>query len=444
MKLNFKNYSFDTLHVPLSRFINLLMAIPILSFVFSCVPEDILPDTNYIPVIVQTTNSTQVSFYSARIGGIISAPQERNLTRGVCWSTFQNPNYNNYKITDQGGIGTFSFTLNGLQPGTTYFVKAFAVSQLDIATVDPTVYGDQLSFTTLSLQLASISTLSITSVTSVSATCGGNITSDGGASVTARGVCWSTSQNPTIADSRTFNGTGVGSFTSSITGLIPVTTYYFRAYATNAVGTVYGTQVYISTPATLATLSTTSISSVTSTSVITGGYISSDGGASVSARGVCWSTSQNPTIADSRTSNGTGMGSFTSSITGLVPVTTYYFRAYATNSVGTVYGTQISITTPANLATLSTSSVSSITSVSAICGGNITSDGGASVAARGICWGNTQNPTIADSRTTNGTGTGSFTSLLTGLVTKKTYYVRAYATNSAGTSYGNNVVFATN
>ena len=88
--------------------------------------------------------------------------------------------------------------------------------------------------------LPTIVTTTISAITSNSALCGGNITSDGGASITARGVCWSTSQNPTIADSNTNDGTGAGSFTSSLTNLTAGTTYYVRAYATNSVGTSYG------------------------------------------------------------------------------------------------------------------------------------------------------------------------------------------------------------
>jgi len=76
-------------------------------------------------------------------------------------------------------------------------------------------------------------------------------------------------------------------------------------------------------------------------------------------------------------------------------------------------------------------------------GGNITSDGGAAVTARGVCWATTSTPTTANSKTTDGTGTGSFTSSLTNLSANTTYYVRAYATNSAGTAYGSQVSFIT-
>ncbi len=99
-------------------------------------------------------------------------------------------------------------------------------------------------------------------------------------------------------------------------------------------------------PASLATLTTTTPSSITSTTASSGGNISNDGGGSVTARGVVWSTSQNPTVAlTTKTNNGTGTGSFASSITGLSPGTVYYVRAYATNSAGTAYGNQQTLTT---------------------------------------------------------------------------------------------------
>lgn len=86
-------------------------------------------------------------------------------------------------------------------------------------------------------------TASVTITSSTTASGGGNVTADGGASVTARGVCWNTSTNPTVANSHTSNGTGTGSFTSSITGLTDGTTYYVRAYATNSAGMAYGSSV---------------------------------------------------------------------------------------------------------------------------------------------------------------------------------------------------------
>lgn len=150
---------------------------------------------------------------------------------------------------------------------------------------------------------------------------------------------------------------------------------------------------------TLAVVTTHNVTGITQTSALTGGNVTDDGNVEVTARGVCWGTSQNPTISSGKTSDGTGTGIFTSSITGLIPGTTYYVRAYATNSEGTSYGNEVSFSSnPVLLATLTTATVASITQTTAVSGGNITSDGGGSVTARGVCWATTANPTIANSQ----------------------------------------------
>ena len=205
-----------------------------------------------------------------------------------------------------------------------------------------------MSFTTQPATTPVLTTANVTTITRNTATCGGTITSDGASPITSRGVCWSTTQNPTTLDSKTSDASGIGIFTSSLTGLIGNTTYYARAYATNSVGTEYCNQVSFKTSPLIATLSTSTISSITSAAASSGGNISSDGGSSVTDRGVCWSISANPTIANSKTTNGTGTGEFTSSIYGLTPNTTYYLRAYAINSVGTSYGNLVSFTTQIN------------------------------------------------------------------------------------------------
>ena len=106
------------------------------------------------------------------------------------------------------------------------------------------------------------------------------------------------------------------------------------------------------------------------------------------------------------------------------------------------FGT-ITVVTPATAPTVTTTAISEIDKTTATGGGNVTADGGATVTARGICWSTSQNPTVDGSHTTDGTGTGSFTSSMTGLTANTTYYVRAYATNSAGTAYGEEVSFTT-
>jgi uncharacterized protein (TIGR02145 family) len=100
-------------------------------------------------------------------------------------------------------------------------------------------------------------------------------------------------------------------------------------------------------------------------------------------------------------------------------------------------------TAPASIPTVMTDSIYGIAQTDAICAGNITDDGGAPLTARGFCWNNTGSPTLADSFTSDGTGTGVFTGSITGLIPNTNYYLKAYATNSEGTAYGNEVQFTT-
>jgi len=204
-------------------------------------------------------------------------------------------------------------------------------------------------------------------------------------------------------------------------------------------------QVGQSTSGTAPTVTTASITNITETTATGGGNVTSQGSSSVTARGVCYSTSSNPTISDPHTSNGTGTGSFTSNLAGLTANTPYYVRAYATNSAGTSYGNQVGFTTTGSgtAPTVTTASITNITETTATGGGNVTAQGSSSVTARGVCWSTSSNPTTSDSHTTDGSGTGSFTSNITGLTANTPYYVRAYATNSAGTSYGSQVGFTT-
>ncbi|MCB2173491.1 right-handed parallel beta-helix repeat-containing protein, partial [archaeon] len=147
--------------------------------------------------------------------------------------------------------------------------------------------------------LPAVTTTAVSSITSTTATSGGNVTSAGGFAVTSRGVCWSTSANPITSDSKTTDGAGTGIFNSTITELSPNTTYHVRAYATNGNGTSYGSDTTFTTTA-LPTVTTTTVSSITSTTATSGGNVTSAGGFAVTARGICWSTSANPTTSDSK------------------------------------------------------------------------------------------------------------------------------------------------
>ena len=366
-----------------------------------------------------------------------------------------------------------------------------------------------------------VTTRTITDITQTTAIGGGNVTNTGNSTVTSRGVCWSTSHNPTINGNHTANGSGMGNFTSSITGLTAGTTYYVRAYATNGAGTTYGneesftagqnsTYIIDASPnpidggivtgegpyqhgqsctvtatanagntflrwtengnqvstnsnytftvtgnrnlvaqfqasASIPTVTTTPVTNIHQTYAWGGGNVTNTGGLTVFERGICWSTSHNPTTSDSHGCNGTGTGSFTITMGDLTGNTTYYVRSYAINSVGFAYGNEVSFTTSddGTLPTVTTNTITNITQTAATGGGNVTNTGGSTVTARGVCWSTSHNPTISGNHTINGTGTGSFTSSITGLTSNTTYFVRAYATNGSGTAYGSEECFTT-
>lgn len=191
-----------------------------------------------------------------------------------------------------------------------------------------------------------ITTAEVTEITETSAVSGGNITYDGGAAITVRGICWAAGKElPTVADNKTEDGKGAGEWTSNITGLEVGTIYYVRAYAQNTNGVWYGEAKQFTTLSTVPVVTTTAMSNVTFETATTGGTIVANGGEEVTACGVCWGTTENPDLTGLYTIDEPTDGVFVSEIDGLEPDMTYYVRAYATNSKGTAYGNQITFST---------------------------------------------------------------------------------------------------
>lgn len=277
--------------------------------------------------VLTTFSAGEITSTSALSGGNITTDGGASVTdRGIVWHVIPNPTLENCMGTSKAGSGTGNFNapLIMLSPNITYYVKAYATNSVG------TAYGNEISFKTQSAT-ASLTTNAITGITGNSATSGGDITSDGGVNVTARGVVWSTSQSPTLENNtgKTNDGTGKGNYSSNLTGLLANTTYYVRAFATNSEGTAYGNELSFRTQSSIATLTTNSVGSITATTAVSGGNISSDGGASVTSRGIVWSTTSGPTIQNNqgKTTNGSGTGNFSSNLVGLTAGTTFYVRA---------------------------------------------------------------------------------------------------------------------
>ena len=388
--------------------------------------------TDDIPDILPTSVTTSVTLH----GQVQYSTSVNMISKGFCWSTSPNPTINDNQVSSSSAGSNISATVTGLTRGVTYYVRTYA--QIN---GNPLVYGNEVSFVAVDYPV--VTTNNISNIATTSATCGGNVTSGGGVSVTARGVHYSTSSDFGGSCFITTNGSGTGNFTSSLTNLTPNTTYYVKAYATNSAGTRFGVvKSFTTAPPSVPTVTTNTVSNVTNSSATCGGIVTNDGASPVNARGVCWNTTQNPTTNGNHTTDGSGTGSFTSTIAGLAGGTTYYVRAYATNSVGTQYGEQMSFTTSASIPTVTTNVVSNITDSTASCGGNVTYDGGATITARGVCWSVSHNPTVNDSHTIDSSGSGIFYSNIVGLIPYTTYFVRAYATNSIGTAYGEEFYFS--
>lgn len=381
---------------------------------------------------VSTNSVSNPTATSATCGGNVTNDGGSTVTdRGICWSTTNAPSIENGNHLSNGnGTGTFSITMSGLSPNTVYYVRAFATN------VRGTSYGEEKQFTTNDGK-PRVMINEVSNITATSAVCGGSIGSNGGFAVTDKGLVWSTSQYPTLNDNHISLGSGDTPFSGSMTNLSMGTTYYVRTYATNANGTAYSDiQRSFSTTSGLPTVTTNTVSNVAAASAVCGGSISSDGGYTISDKGLVWSTSQQPTLSDNHLSKGNGNAPFIGTMSNLSLSTTYYVRAYATNANGTVYGEQRTFTTTNGLPTVTTI-VPTRNNLTVTSGGNVTDDGGYAITARGICYSTAPYPdlTSSHSHTANGTGIGTFSSTFT-MPGQGVYYVRAYATNSIGTSYG--------
>lgn len=403
------------------------------------------------PSVVSVCSTTGLSYTTVNLQGTITADGGASLSSvGICYSaTTSLPTVANTTVLASSlAVGSFSVALSGLTPGTTYYYRTYAKNSVNANYS----YGAVCSFSTLAVQPPSVSSVcSPTSLTYTAATLQGIVNSDGGANLSAMGICYSsTTTAPTISNNIIgASPLSLGFFSVNITGLTSGVTYYFRTYAKNGVNAnySYGTVCSFTTPAIQPPTVTSSCNplSVSYNTASLQGTISNTGGAALTAIGICYSSSTtNPTIASSTVSgNPLAVGTFSVNLSGLNSGVTYYYRTYAKNSINVnyAYGAVCSfttLTTPAPTVTTTCPSTSTITSTSALVSGAVSQAGSATITERGFCYSSsTTNPTIANSTIINGSGTGTFNSTLSGLAGCTTYYVRAFARNSIGVyAYG--------
>jgi gliding motility-associated-like protein len=196
----------------------------------------------YTSAVFNSTSQNAVNGYYVVVPQGSPAPTEAQIQAGTTYGSVTPVAHGSSAMPANVEV---PFPISGLTPNTTY--ELYFVTR-DAVPAYSTIY--HTSFTTLAYTVPNVTTTTTASaITANSASSGGTVGSDGGQAVTERGICWSTTANPTIANSRTTDGSGLGTFTSAMAGLNAGTTYYVRAYATNSVGTGYGPQVTFTTVA---------------------------------------------------------------------------------------------------------------------------------------------------------------------------------------------------
>ncbi|MCH8488115.1 MAG: hypothetical protein LAT75_14725 [Candidatus Cyclonatronum sp.] len=385
-----------------------------------------------------TTNAvSNILAFSAVVGGEITDDGGAQITaRGACYATSENPSLEDTCVSAGLGLGSFEVSFSELNPDTEYFVRAYAQNDVGL------YFGAQVNFTTND-GLPGITTTPASEIRAFSVLTGGVIEADGEAPVTERGVCYAATETPTLNDTCIAAGEGIGTFSVIIEGLTPDSQYFARAYSVSAAGVAYGNDEGFTTRDGVADVTTTIATNISAVTAISGGEITDDGGAQITARGLCYATMQNPTLQDICISGGEGLGNFSLSIVDLVHDTEFFVRAYSQSDAGVTYGNQISFITRDGIATLTTTEASDILAFSAVTGGEIIDDGGAPLIERGVCYSIFQNPTQDDTCVAAEESVVSYFVTLSDLTPNMNYFIRAYAENQISTFWGNQESFTT-
>jgi uncharacterized protein (TIGR02145 family) len=390
-----------------------------------------------IPTI-STSSITLITDAAASGGGIITSDGGAVVSlRGVCYNTQEGPTTLDLKTSDGNGTGQFTSSLTNLNPGSTYHVRAYATNSVG------TAYGADLSFKTLG-QVPDALTQAATNILATSATLNGTVNANYLSTTITFEYGTTTSYGQTVTASQSpVSGNSITNTNADISGLSEGTTYHFRIKTVNSLGTTLGNDLVFTTLGQIPSAVTQSACCLSTTGAKLNGsvnpnYVSTTVTfeyGSTTEYGNSLTAIQSPVVGNSTVS-------VSVSISGLNQGTTYHFRVKALNSLGTAYGEDETFTT-LTVPTLGTTQITAITYNSAQSGGIIISDGGAAINVYGICWSINPNPTVADSYSIDGAGTGSFISNFTGLSRVTKYFVRAYAVNIVGTAYGDELSFYT-
>ncbi|NIM12420.1 MAG: hypothetical protein GTO45_09925 [Candidatus Aminicenantes bacterium] len=388
-----------------------------------------------------TNAATSIIATAVTLNGTVNA---NNASTTVTFEYGLDTSYGKVVTADQSPVTGSTDTavsnrLNSLTPNTTYHYRVVATN------VNDTVYGADRSFTTLGIA-PTVVTDAATAVSSSGATLKGTVNAKNDSTTvtfqygtdTNYGSSVTAAQSPVAGISNT-------PVSAVLTGLTSNTTYHYRVVAQNSFGTTYGSDRTFFTASAVPTATTQAASNIGSTSATLNGLVNANNNSTTVTFEFGPDTGYGRIVtADQSPVTGTADTAVSVNITVLVPNNLYHFRVVAQNSSGTAYGADMTFFTGALPPTVTTAQVTKVTFHTAKSGGNVTDEGAAPVTARGVCWSTSPNPTLADNFTTNDSGPGPFNSTMNKLTEKTTYYVRAYATNSYGTAYGEEFQFTTN
>lgn len=401
-----------------------------------------------VPVVptVQTQETTDVKSRSAMAHGLLS--NLGNVTSvaqyGHVWSdTSDKPEISLSTRTELGQTEqplSFNSEMTALKPNRKYYVRAYATNEKG------TAYGETLSFTTLADDVL-LTTSEVTDIIHNAATCGGSVSDYGGNSLKECGICWSLKEDAvSVSDWKAVGTLANDRWSCRMEELAKETAYYVRAYVQTVGGATYYGEVrrfVTSKEVKLPALAAVSVSGIDTQGATLQGSLTDKGNSEVTACGFCWSTEPDPTVESESVACQLQNMSFGQKISGLKDGTKYYVRAYATNALGTGYSETTEFSTVAiTVPVWGNATVSNIGKTKANVSATLTSAGNAEVTEMGICWSTHPETTIYDNKQVCAAG-NSLSTQLTGLQGTTTYYLRAYAQNSKGVGYSNEVVFTT-
>ena len=360
--------------------------------------------------------------------------------KGICYGQTANPSVDGTKISDSNTEHKVTATITGLKEGDTYHARAYAITR------DGTFYSGDIAFTTETTYAPSVSKPSVYDKTETGAKVRASIRTNGGLEVTAKGICYSsTNAKPTLEDLVAISTEADNSILVSLSDLQGGVTYYVRSYATNAKGTGYSEEVeqFTTTKHTEPTLNGLNVMNIKDDNAEASASIANIGGEgeTIEERGFVVSTSGDPTIDGYNTTkfvSSSTEDAFSTKLTGLRYNTLYYIRAYAINKVGAGYSKTLSFETGSSeRATLGELKCTKTEAHSLSFSFEVTNTGGAELTSQGFKWRKS-----GESEYTNVSGklTGNtVTGTITGLTENTGYYVYGYVENKNGeTSTGYN------